>query len=374
MHKYIMPAIVLLLTLLLAIGNVPALAQTPTTTPTPAPTPAQAKVQGLITVVNTTANTVTITPQAQAGVTLTINANTLIKVWGKETATISDLKTNQNAQATYDPASLTAIKIEAKLEASVIPGTRAGYFGTIKDLSVTSITIDTKQGTFAFTISPDTQFWVPPLKDARITDVKVGDRISVLADGLGYNLLARRVLVIPQKPVHQQVHAVVTAISGTQVTLTYNSNQTVVADIPAGLARRLSVGDVITTSLIETPGTQKIQVKDLEKDDDVLARLNRAAEKGTGRKAEIDSLIARQGQKHIETLEGVLSRAPDAARPAIERELERSRQRGQPAAQPTPQSSPLPSPSATSTERGRAPEREGGPGNQGNQSNPSGKS
>ena len=59
---------------------------------------------------------------------------------------------------------------------------------------------------------------------------------------------------------------------------------------PAGLARKVDAGDVVTAVLLSTPGVQKVVLKDIQNVAEVVARLDRAAEFVPQRRGNFDQL------------------------------------------------------------------------------------
>lgn len=316
----------------------PTPAPTPAVTPTPMPTlgttpvptatpkPAKTRAEGPITAVDIAAGKITIAPRQGTPVTLSVTPATEIEVWGKDPASIQDLKAGQFAEAVYDPVTLAAIEIEVKLRGERSLAVRHGFFGTVREVVASSISLDTKQGTVALAVDAGTQFWMPPRKDAKLADVKVGDRVAVLAERLDSALVAKRVMVIPQKPSHQQARGVVVAISGREVTFTDASGKTITLDLPPGMVRKIEVGDAVTIVFLVTPGVQKGLLKDAENGGEIAGRLARAAEKKSGKaKEDVERLLERNREKHEEVLRRVLEKAPEAARPGIEKAIEKSK-------------------------------------------------
>lgn len=322
----ILPILAFSLVLCIAASGLLA-AQTPT--PTSTPTPNQAKIEGKITSIDLQTNKVTITPPQQPAITLVIVASTKIEVWGKDPAALADLKVGHGIEATYSTGTLEVISIEAKQRGEPSKGAKQGFFGTVKSLAANSITLDTKQGAVTFMVNSDTEYWNPPKKDVTLSDVKPGDRVAVLAEKTDTALVAKRVLVIPTKPTHQQIKGVVTKISGTEITLTYDTDKTIVANASPGVAKKIELGDLITAVIIKTPGVEKVLIQDVESSSKLLERLQRQAEKKTGKeKDEVNQLIERNQQKHQEVLQRVLDKAPVAAKSAIQKVLEKSKAKG----------------------------------------------
>ena len=90
----------------------------------------------------------------------------------------------------------------------------------------------------------------------------------------GTTLLARRVLIIPAKPVRQQVSGTVTNIDGNTVTVTMKDGSTITAQLPSGLLAKVKIGDVITITLLQTPGTDKVVANGLFRSDNLQQRLS----------------------------------------------------------------------------------------------------
>ncbi len=303
-----------------------------------------AKVQGEITVLG--ANTVTITPKAGDPVILTVTGRTELKVWGKESAVFADLKEGDWVKAEYIPATTPilneALKIEVKGVGEPSLAVRHGFFGTVKAKTANSITLDTKQGQVIFVLDANTEYWDPPKRDASLADVNVGDRVAVLAerqqDG---TYLAQRVLVIPAKPaepVRLQIAATVTGVEGNVITLTDKDGKTFTVELPAGLAGRVQVGDVITITLLRTPGVEKYLASGMMKGDELLERLQSHVEKVKGSKPQTDEERGRQSQdlvklgallqQNMERQEAmmnkVIEKAPSQAREALQKAMENS--------------------------------------------------
>lgn len=75
---------------------------------------ATGEATGVIQAVNNTTRTVTITTNKSGNITLTVTANTSIRVEDKGTATFADLKVGQRVEVKYDVATNTAIKLTAE--------------------------------------------------------------------------------------------------------------------------------------------------------------------------------------------------------------------------------------------------------------------
>ncbi len=315
-------AVALIVMMLLSLGVGTLNAQTPT------PTPGVTKVEGKATSVDLQAKKVTVTPTGRPAVVLIVTAGTDINVWGKQAATLEDVKVGSIAEAAYNSGTLEAIRIQVKRSEEPSLGTRQGFVGAVKSISGTSITLDTKQGTVVLMVDAKTQYWNPPKKDATLADVKAGDRVAVLAEKTDSTLVAKRVLIIPSEPVHQHIKGVVTKVSGTEITIQYD-DKTVVGDTSPGVAKKIEVGEMVTATVIKAPGTDKVLIKDIEGHEKLLERLKDLSAKKTGKdKDDVDQMIDRNRQKQEQVLERVLAKAPEAAKSAIQKVLDKSREKG----------------------------------------------
>lgn len=298
-----------------------------------------AKVQGEITALDAATDSVTITPEAGDPVVLTVTDRTALEVWGKEPAEFADLEVGQRAKAEYNATTGEAYVIEVKGKGEPSLAVRHGFFGTVKAKTADALTLDTKQGEVVLTLNADTQYWDPPQRDATLDDVNVGDRVAVLAQ----DSLAKRVLVIPAKPakpVRLQIAATVTGVDGNVITLEKGDGTTFTVELPAGLAGRVQVGDVLTIAMLRTPGVEKYIAGGMMKANELLGRLQSHVEKVRGSKPQNDEERGRQSQdleklgnllrQNMERQEAmmtkVMEKAPSQAGDALRKAMENSRQ------------------------------------------------
>ena len=75
---------------------------------------ATGEAEGIIQAVNNTTMTVTIATNKSGNITVTVTANTSIRIEDKRTATFADLKVGQRVEVRYDVATKTAIKLSAE--------------------------------------------------------------------------------------------------------------------------------------------------------------------------------------------------------------------------------------------------------------------
>ena len=303
-----------------------------------------AKVQGEITALDAATKKVTIKPKVGDPVELTVTDRTELEVWGKEPAVFADLQVGQWAKAEYNAAAANkeAYVIEVKGKGEPSLAVRQGFFGTVKAKTADSLTLDTKQGEVVLTLDANTQYWDPPQKDGTLAAVNVGDRVAVLAEKQDGTYLAKRVLVIPAKPakpVHIQLAATVTKVEGNTITLT-KDGETFTVELPAGLAAKVQEGDLLTITLLRTPGVEKYLASGMMKAEELRERLQSHVEKVKGSKPQTDEERGRQSQ-NLEKLENllrenmerqqdvmnkVIEKAPSQAKEALQKAMENSRQ------------------------------------------------
>jgi len=284
---------------------------------------------------------VTVKPKTGDAVALTVTDRTELEVWGIEPATFADLKVGQWVRAEYNATTEEAYQIEVKGKGQPSVAVRQGFFGTVKEKADASLTLDTKQGVVVLALDANTQYWVPPKKDATLADVNVGDRVAVLAekqqDG---SLLAKRVLVIPARPepLRLQVTAVVTKVEGNTVTLT-KDGQTYTVELPAALAAKVQVGDVITIALLRTAGVETYVGSALMKSEELRDRLQSLADKVKASRPQnsdgqskqtrdlqkVTSLLQQNLEEHQEQLNNVIQKVTPQAKDALQKAAENAR-------------------------------------------------
>lgn len=341
-----------------------ALSQTPT--PTPPGEVKKAQVQGRITALDGTARTVTIVleleipifdrwdgpagtvtpapPQPPAPpegkpLVLTVTDNTSWEVWGKDPAGFLDLAVGDWAKIEYNAATGEVLGVEVKGKGEPSLAARQGFFGTVKAKTETSLTLNTRQGEVTLALNSSTRFWAPPRKDATLADVPVGGRVVVLAQRQDSSLGARRVLLLPLKPVRLQVSGTVSQVEGSTLTLTDQEGNPFTVELPRGLAAQVEVGDVLTLTLLQTPGVEKSIAGGMMRGEEMRQRLQGLADKVKARKAEteeergkraqdlekLEALLQRNQERHQAMMEKALEKASPQAKAAIERAIERSR-------------------------------------------------
>jgi ribosomal protein L21E len=308
--------------------------------------PKLARIQGQITSVSTTDNitgTMTIKPQKGDPVTLSVSGNTDLEIWNKELANIGDIKVGDRVEAQYDTSANQASQIKVEANQESVGARYQGIFGTVKAKTDTSLTVTTKQGDVILILNASTQYWDPPKKNATLADVSLGDRVAILAAKGDTTLLAKRVLVIPAKPVHQQVSGTVTNINGDTVTITMKDGSVITTQLPASLLANVKVGDVITVTLVQTPGTDKVVANGLFRSSDLQQRLGGFLDKVKNRKNttasdevkksqdldRLGKLLQVDMQREQDILQKAINKAPQQLKDALEKAKTDSAQRWQ---------------------------------------------
>lgn len=222
-------------------------------------------------------------------------------------------------------------------------GELKGIFGRVTAVNVGedgtgTLTLETKQGKkFEIELTADTVIRVPPRGWVSAAEIQEGDRVAVLALKTAERLVAKRVMVIPRRPVHLHIKGVVTEIEGNKVILDVGNGKEVTLELPQ--AEGLEVGDRVLFVVVKPLGVAKVKVKALKRALEIRQRLNRmlkaleeqapVAPKEKARLEELRlrlrKLLLRNQEREQEVLKRVMKRAPKEALPALRRALERSR-------------------------------------------------
>jgi uncharacterized protein YecA (UPF0149 family) len=178
----------------------------------------RASVNGTIAAVDTAAGTLTITPRHGSKVTLHTNAKTRLALDGED-ATLADIPVGATASAVYDPATLTALRVEAH---SRHP--QAAVEGSVTAIGKDSITITPDHGEHGapstpvkLTTSASTQVFLDGHK-SNLAAIAVGDQARALYD----SKTSIAAVIHAESPHHElaEVEGKVTAVSGSSITIT----------------------------------------------------------------------------------------------------------------------------------------------------------
>jgi hypothetical protein len=132
------------------------------------------ELKGTIAAIDTTASTVTVTPKkGGADVVLNVDASTRIKRDGKS-ATLADLQPGDMVEAKYDPATMLASKIEAKIKKSELHGIISAV-----DTTANTFTVTPHKGGADITLNVDASTMIKrDGKPATLADLQLGDKVE----------------------------------------------------------------------------------------------------------------------------------------------------------------------------------------------------
>jgi hypothetical protein len=120
---------------------------------------------------------ITITTQAKGDINLKITPETVIWIWGKASATASDLKADQSVTVQYNLTTLQATNITVDLLKN-----QGNAWGTIKTISSdnSTVTITTlAKGDINLKITPETVIWIWGKASATASDLTAGQSVMV---------------------------------------------------------------------------------------------------------------------------------------------------------------------------------------------------
>jgi Cu/Ag efflux protein CusF len=168
-------------------------------------------LEGVIAAVDTTASTLTITPKhGGANVVLNVDAKTSIKRNG-QAASLADLKVGDLVQARYNPTSMLAVSIAAKIKLVWLEGFIAAI-----DTTASTLTITPKDGGANVVLNVNSATSIKRNEhSATLADLQVGDKVEARYDPvamLAYAIMAKLNVV--------RVEGVIAAVDTTASTLT----------------------------------------------------------------------------------------------------------------------------------------------------------
>lgn len=240
------------------------------------------EVKGSITAIDKIAvpPTVTISPKSGTAVILKVDSNTVITKTDIGNITINDLVINDMVTANYNQTTLIASKIEVKQALEK----RHSFEGAIKSMVGTSLVVTTKKGEEAFQVGSATQYKVPGVKTAILSNFSVGYKVSVstaeVTVGSTVVQMAQRMTLIPAKPLKVSHTGTVTAYTanasitiqdkkGNSYTFIVNSNTKislkkgimgiVVGDRVSISAQRIPSDSQFTARIIRDSGSPKVK-------------------------------------------------------------------------------------------------------------------
>jgi preprotein translocase subunit YajC len=183
------------------------------------------EISGAVTAVDTAAGTLTIAPRRGDAVTLKTDANTRLSL-DEVAVSLAEIPTGAKVQATYDPKTLTAVRVEAR---SLHP--LAVVEGTVSKTGTDSITIAPEEGAdVTLTVNAATHIFLDG-KASTLAALAAGDSSSALYDR------ATHVAIVVQarSAGHEQseVEGMVTAVGASSITITPESGAPVMLGIDA---------------------------------------------------------------------------------------------------------------------------------------------
>ncbi len=219
--------------------------------------------------------------------------------------------------------------------AQLPPGEHRGMFGTVTALGADSITLDTAQGPATVKVDQNSKLRLPGKDTATLADVKVGDRLAVLATKQGAVLTALVIMVVPGQPQNQHKTGVITDIKGISITITDKDGNSLTLDVP-GDAAGLALGKLITGVVRNDPKTGKPIARELHEVGKVIERLTdnvRKAEKEDGQRGKdkeqdlqrLRKLLDDNMTREQSILREVMERVPDQAKSHIKDAMEHAR-------------------------------------------------
>ena len=147
-------------------------------------------VNGRITALDSTAQTVTITPRNGAGVTVIVDATTILRRMKNTAITFADLQLGDRVEVKYNPDTNHALLIHVNRNLSVL-------HGLIKSMDTTAGTlIVTKADATDVTLTVDVNTYIKRIgKHVTLADLVVGDKAEVVYNPL--TMLASRIHAQP---------------------------------------------------------------------------------------------------------------------------------------------------------------------------------
>ena len=230
-------------------------------------------VEGVITAIDKTVTppTVTVTPEEGSAVILKIDAATVITKTGVGTITINDLAINDKVTATYDPST----NIAGKITVLQPEGKRHSFEGAIKSINGNTLIVTTKKGDETFDVNLDTQYKVPGVSNAALSNFSAGNKVNVSTTEVTTNgttvQIAQRMNLIPAKPEKTIRTGTVTAYTaGASITIQdkkgNSSTFAITADTKISYkkgATAIATGDRVTISASRNPSDSQFTAKSI---------------------------------------------------------------------------------------------------------------
>jgi hypothetical protein len=200
------------------------------------------ELKGTIAAIDTTASTVTVTPKkGGADVVLNVDASTRIKRDGKS-ATLADLQPGDMVEAKYDPATMLASKIEAKIKKSELHG-----IITAVDTTANTVTVTPQKGGADIVLNVDANTIIKRYcAPATLADLLVGDKVHARYNPITF--LASKITV--DFPELEGVISAVDAVAGTLTVTPHHGGADVTFNVDANTKIELNKTHVTLADLL----------------------------------------------------------------------------------------------------------------------------
>ncbi len=220
---------------------------------------------------------------------------------------------------------------------------KQGLFGIVRAIDATSLTLVAGKDPsreYNIGITSDTRVKVPSRKNALISDIKVGDRVAVLASVADSRYTALHIVFVPGKALGTHLQGMVTGVTGSVVTLMDKKGETYTLQLGSNVTPP-TVGQFIVGTVIQDPSTKQLVLLTYETSERIIERLEKHFDKLQELKpastdeenkrvaalARLSELLNRNAEKQIQLMETVLAKAPDQAKSALTKVLERAKDR-----------------------------------------------
>ncbi|MFC1962869.1 hypothetical protein ACFLWB_02600 [Chloroflexota bacterium] len=221
-----------------------------------------------------------------------------------------------------------------------------GIVGTVSadsDIANGVIVLETKNlGKVEVILGDSTAYKVPGQDEATKDDIKVGDRLAILAAvGENGSYTATRVMTVPSVATRQHVSGVVVSVENRVMTVMNAAGETMTVELPEGVKGGV-VGDFISTSVRKSSGGEKPVATGTQTAAEVQTRLHTqlnavAGDEQVATQAEVQTrqqTMTKLGEKikglvlqNKGELEKVMAKAPESAKAGIQTAIGNCEQR-----------------------------------------------
>lgn len=243
------------------------------------------------------------------------------------------------------PTTLPVVTASPAVTLPVARPPQQGLFGVVKVVSATALTIDTRvepgeTREIRVTVTSQTRIMAPPIQAATTNNIRVGDRIAVLASVTPGNFTALQILVIPAQPVKKHIQGLVMDVSASQITLVERDGRVFTMQFAQG-AIAPSIGQFVIATVEEDSVSKQLRLVTFEVSDKLLDKLEKDIEKVKNKQPKdadeekekgqdlnkLEDILNRNAERHLDVLQRVLDKVPDQAKSALTKVLDRARER-----------------------------------------------